>query len=168
MKFGIGIRKRLSGAELYVIVYQISCVLPALYILIASGYMALFAKKGLFTVLFDLGMASVPRWEALALSLMYRLTSHESAVQLVLLGAALAFGLFAAKLLRGKYAAARNSRIVFACLIAADLVLRLLPFHFNIAFGFIAAAFGFLVRAACLVLIILDLRADKKAQAQTN
>ena len=48
MKFGIGIRKRLSGAELYVIVYQISCVLPALYILIASGYMALFAKKGLF------------------------------------------------------------------------------------------------------------------------
>ncbi len=165
MKFGIGIRKALSGAGLYVMIFQIASLLPAVYIVIASGYMGIFAKTGVFSVLFDLGASAIPRWEALCVSLLYRLTSSEVAVHFALLGGALAFGFAAAALLRGEYRTARVSRIVFAALICADLILRLLPFHFNIAFGWPAAAVGVAVRLFCLALLLLDLRADRKNRA---
>lgn len=165
MKFGIGIRKALSGAGLYVMILQAASLLPALYIVVASGYMGLFAKNSVLSVLFDLGASAIPRWEALCVSLLYRLTSSEVAVHFALLGGALVFGFVSGALLNGKYRTARGARIVFAALICADLVLRLLPLHFNIAFGWPAAAVGFAVRLCCLALLLLDLRADRKNRA---
>ena len=53
-------------------------------------------------------------------------------------------------------------RRTLVALLAFDLVLRLLPFWFNLAFGLPAAIIGWLCRAACLAFVVLDLRAAKE------
>ena len=162
MKFGIGIRKKLSGAGLYVYVLQFSTLATCVYVLVASGYMGIFAKKNVLSVLFDLGASALPRWETLLLSYIYRLTRNEVIFYFAALGAAIVYGIVINKVFNAKHDTARKARIAVNALIGADLILRLLPFHFNIAFGLPAAIFGFVVRAGCIVLLILDLRADKK------
>ena len=73
-------------------------------------------------------------------------------------------GLLAGALLHGKTAwAARRFLVLW---IAADLLLRLLPLGLNRAFGLPAAILGFALQLACLVLCVLDLRADQKAGAK--
>ena len=145
-------------------VFQLSSLLPGLYFLVAAGFMAVAASDNLFSALFDLGLAAIPRWEAAALSALYRATGSETAVFFALVGAALALGLLAKLLQREKRRTARAGRYLFAGLIAADLVLRLLPLGVNRAFPLWAAAVGFVLRLACLVMIVLDLRAEKKAE----
>ena len=49
--------------------------------------------------------------------------------------------------------------IVLAALIAADLIVRLLPLGFAQAFGLPCEIIAFILRAASLVLVILDLKA---------
>lgn len=164
MNFGFEWRGRLNGAEAYVRIFQLSSLLPGLYILVAAGFMAVVTGNNLFSALFDLGLAAIPRWEAAALSALYRASGSETAVFFALVGAALALGLLAARLLREKRETARTGRYVFAGLIAADLVLRLLPLGINRALPVWAAAAGFAIRLGCLVMIWLDLRAEKKSR----
>ena len=166
MSFGLEWRRGLTGAAAYVLILQSCSLLPGLYILLAAGYMGIAAGENLFSVLFDLGLAALPRWEAGLLSLLYRTSGSEVAVFFALTGAALAFGLLAGRLLQGSPRAALWSRRVFAALIAADLALRLLPLGVNRAFPVWAGAAGFAVRAACLGLVLLDLRAEKKRTAE--
>ncbi len=167
MKFGIGFRKEKTGSEIYVRVFQIVSMLPALYFLVSACYQYIMTKKGMMHFLFNLGAASLPRWEALLLSFVYRLTSSEIVVFYLLMTAALAFGILAGRLLKADHKTARTTRIVLAVMIGCDLILRVLPFGFNLAFGWLFTVLGFIIRAACLALIIIDLAADKKARMNT-
>ena len=162
MRFGINIRKKITGAELSVRVFQLLSVLPVIYIAVASAYMALLTQKGVLQALFEYGTAALPRAEAFLLSLLFRKTGHEVLLVLVLLAVALAMGFGGGALLRAKHDTARTARWVYAALIAADLILRLLPLHMNRVFSIPAAVVGVAVRLACLALILLDLRADGK------
>ena len=165
MKFGVNIRKKLTGAELALRLYQILSLLPALYIVAASGYMALFKTGGVVAFLCELGFVAVPRFEALALSYIYRVTSAEVAVAFGLLLTAIAAGFIGGRLLRAQQKTAVTARVAFAALWAADLVLRVLPLAFNRAFSVPALACGFVFGAAYIVLTVLDLYAYKKEQA---
>lgn len=159
MKFGLNDRKYLTGGGLYVRILQIAALLPVLYVVVAPSYPPILTQRSALSVLFDLGFSALPRWEMLGLSALYRVTASEIAVCFALLIPALAFGL-AAKKLPEKHA--RTARLVCAALVAADLVLRLLPLKFNTAFGLPCAAAGFALRLGCLLLLLLDLRAAKK------
>ena len=162
MKFGVGIRRKLTGAELSVRITQLASLLPCLFILSVSGYRGLFAQRGFIPALFDLGLSLLPRWEALGLSLLYRLTSSELAFYFSMLAIALILGLVSRPLLGEKLGVA--GRKVYAALIAADLILRLIPARFNLAFGLPMSIAGFAVRLNCLVLVILDLTAHNRAE----
>jgi hypothetical protein len=162
MKFGVAVRNKLTGAGLYVRAMQVSALLPALYIFVASGYPALLRSANVLTFLFGLGCSLLPRGETLAVSSLYRATGSELWVYFALVCFALAFGLLADALLRSR-TAGRPARLAFAALVAADLLLRLVPLRFNLAFGWPCAVLGFLGRGVCLALILLDLRAEKKA-----
>lgn len=161
IEFGIGKRGVLSGADVSVRAYQICSLLAAAYILIAANYPPVFMKGGA-GLLLDLGVNALPRWEALLLSEVYRTTLSEIAVYFIMLGLALAAGLAAKRLLHPGSGSGRGMRIAFIVLIAADLVVRLLPLHFNKVFSLPVSVAGFAVRLACLALIVLDLRAEKK------
>jgi hypothetical protein len=163
MKFGINIRKKITGAELSVRLFQLLSVLPVLYIAVTSAYLALVTEKGVLQALCEYGTAALPRAEAFLLSLLYRKTGHEVLVAFVLLAAALIMGFGGGAVLRAKHDTARAARWVYAALIAADLILRLLPLQMNRVFSLPAAVVGFAVRLACIVLILLDLYADGKA-----
>ena len=163
VRFGVALRGALSGAELSVRFLQGAVLPPVLFLLLVSAYPPAMLHRGVAAALFELGLSALPRWELLLLSLSYRLSGSEIALTFALLVPALAFGLIAGRLLRSKRSAV-TARKVYAALILADLVLRLLPFRFNLAFGLPFAAAGFLLRAGCLVLILLDLRAERRAR----
>lgn len=156
LRFGIGQRKTMSGAELAVRVFQITSLLPLAYLLTAPGYPYLFTRSGLLSVLFDLGAAALPRAELWLLSLLYRLSASEVAVHFVILALALGAGLAAHSLSQSSPARRRGCRIVYAGWLALDLLLRLLlraP-----SFPLWALIAGFLLRGACLALVLLDLK----------
>lgn len=160
--FGTDIRRAISGADLYVRLYQIMSLLPVLYILVAAGHPKILTGRNVLTWLFDCGINAIPRAESLLLSWVYRQTASEIIVCFALLLAALAVGILGNRLFRDNHKTGHQTRLVFAVLIAADLLIRLLPFSWNAAFGLPASVFGFAVRIACLILIILDLRAERK------
>ena len=162
MKFGVDLRRERTGADLAVLVFQIASLLPVCYVLIASGYPSIVTQRGLFSALFGLGCSAIPRAEAFALSALYRLTTSEIVFSLLLLAIALLFGVVMKKRLHGEVQRARMTRLVYAAWIALDLLLRLIPVHGSVAFGLPLAIAAFLIRAACLVCILLDLRAYKK------
>lgn len=159
MSFGLSSGKGLTGAGLSLRLWQAFSLLPALYIFVAAGYPAVVQRRGLFSFLADLGLSLLPRWESLGLSVLYRLSRSELAVYFAVVGFALLLGLAGDRLLRGK--TARASRIVFACLLGADLIVRLLPLAFNRAFGIPGAILGFAGLLGLLALVLLDLRAGK-------
>ena len=161
MKFGLDVRGKNTGADLAVRIVQIATMLPVLFTLVASGYYPLTATKNVFTYLFGLGASVIPRAWMLALSALYRQTASEIAVCAALLIPALAYGLLVNRFLRGD--AARRCRVVLLALIAADLIVRLLPLRFNLAFGLPTAIAAFLIRLGCLALVWLDLRAAKQS-----
>ena len=161
MTFGLDDKRRMTGAGLYVRVFQLASLLTPVYIFLVSGYMAIISRTGVFSVLADLGYSCIPRAEALLLSWAYRLTSSELTVHFGLLVFAFVFGLVVMRLLK-KQSTALWTRRVLAVLIAVDLLIRLIPLHFNLAFGLAAAIAGFAVRLGCLILILLDLRAHRK------
>ena len=163
VKFGIGIRKALSGAELAVRFGQVCSMVCAVCLLAVSTYRPAMLHRGPLAVLFGLGASALPRWWLLLLSRIYRLSGSEVLLTFAILVPALAFGLAAGRLLGEKKTAAAARR-AYGVLILADLVFRLLPFRFNLAFGFVFAAAGFLLRLGCLALVFLDLRAEKKAR----
>jgi len=161
MRFGLDERRFITGTGLYSRVFQITALLPAVYILLAAGYMELTTRQGPLAFLFNAGISALPRIEALALSFAYRITSSEIVVDFAVLAGGFVFGLIVKKLLFGDEKTARRTRIVLAALIGADLLIRLLPLRFNMAFGLTAAATAFAVRLCCLILIVMDLRAAR-------
>ncbi len=163
-RFNLGENRIISGAELYVLIFQICSLLPALYTLTAAVLMSVVTRYNPLSAMFDYGISALPRWEVLALSLAYRATAKELIAHFAILALALALGVASKKLFRGKAKTAVTWRVVFALLIAADLVVRLLPFGFNGAFGTAPAVAAFVVRLICLSLIVLDLWADRKNQ----
>ena len=162
MKFGVSVRNRLTGADLAVRVYQVISILPVLYLLVAAGYPALFASRNLFSFLFDLGVSALPRAEALCAAFVYRMTASEIVFSMAFLVLALAVGMAANRVLHGEHA--RIARMVYAALIGADLLIRLIPLiplHVSGVFGMQATILAFLIRLGCLALILLDLRAER-------
>lgn len=161
-KWGTGDWKTVTGAHLAVGVYQVASLLPLLYILGFVGYPAIITSKNLLSFLFDIGIMTLPRAEALGLSALYSATANETLVYFAILVPALVVGLVFNKLLREDSPACITARKALAVLIACDLLLRVLPFGFNLAFGLPAAIIGWLAQAACLAFVILDLRAIKE------
>ncbi len=161
VKFGVGLRGSLGGAELAVRFTQAASMVCAVFLLAVSAYRGAMLHRGPGAVLFALGASALPRWWLLLLSFLYRLSGSEVLLAFLLLIPALAFGLAAGRLLRGgkRPAAVREA---YGALLLADLLFRLLPFRFNLAFGLPFAVLGFLLRLGCLALVWLDLRADKK------
>lgn len=161
MKFGIDIRGKLTGADLAVRIVQIAAALPMLYFVILSGWLSLLTQDTPLTYLFSLGICAIPRAVALGLSALYRHTGGEVLFSLLLAAAALFYGVVMNRLLHSERG--KTVRVILAALIAIDLILRLLPLGFTKAFGLPCEIIAFALRAVCLVLILLDLRADKKA-----
>ncbi|MBR3296837.1 MAG: hypothetical protein IKI65_03245 [Firmicutes bacterium] len=158
ISFGTDDKKRLTGTGTYVKVFQVSSLVLACCMLLASQFPPVMLKRGLFSALFDLAAMSLPRAWVWLLSCIYRASSKETILFFALLVLALALDIAFRKISARSPKAAENIRKAFAVLIAADLVIRLLPFSFNSEFSFITNAAGFVVRLACLVLIVLDLR----------
>lgn len=161
MIFGIDIRGRLTGADLAVRIVQIAAALPMLYLVILSGWLSLLTQDTPITYLFSLGVCAVPRAVALGLSALYRHTGGEVLCSMLLVAAALFCGVVMNRLLHSERG--RTTRVVLAVLIGIDLILRLLPFGFAKAFGLPCEIIAFAFRAVSLILVLLDLRADKKA-----
>ncbi|MBE6018999.1 MAG: hypothetical protein E7230_01475 [Clostridiales bacterium] len=160
VEFGIDIRRKLTGADLYVRVFQICSLLPLPYMFVATAHPAILSTRNLFSILFDTGISALPRIEAFALSGLYRMTSSEVAVYFVILAAALALGVTAGHVLRGDPERSIRFHKAIAALLALDLVIRVIPVRASIAFGIPAAVCGFAVRAVCLYLVIKDLRTE--------
>ena len=161
MKFGIDIRGKLTGADLAVRITQIAAALPMLYLVILSGMLSLLTHETPVTYLFSLGVCAVPRAVALGLSVLYRHTGGEVLFSMLLVAAALVYGVVMNRLLHSERG--RTVRIVLAALIALDLIVRLIPLGFTQAFGLPCEIIAFVLRAVSLVLVLLDLRAGKKA-----
>ena len=166
MKFGTRVKNALSGAELALRVQQVAALLPAVIIFLASAYRPLLLNGGLFPALFGLGASVLPRWELLGLSLLYRLSGSEVWVALALPALALVLGLVFGPLLRHRDRAA-VSRRVLAGLIVFDLLSRLVPLRFNLSFGWPFAILGFLVQAASLVLVLMDLKKSEELRVKS-
>ena len=158
IRFGVNNRKVISGAALYLRIFQISSLLPLAYLFLINVYPAVITGKNLWYVLFELGIAVIPRWEALLLSFLYKLTLNEIIVYFILLVLAFVYGLILKKLLDGPKEHAILIRKILIVVIFFDLVLRLLPFSFNYDFAWYYVVTGCLVRAACLIFLILDLK----------
>lgn len=162
MKFGVSIRGRLTGADLAVRIVQIAAALPLLYVTIVSGWLSLATRKTVLSYLFSLGVCTIPRPVALGAAALYRHAGGEVLFSMVLVAAALLYGLWMNRLLRSNHG--RRVRVILAVLIGLDLIARFLPLGFLGAFGLSAELPAFLLRAGCLVLILLDLRAEKTAE----
>lgn len=158
IQFGVNDRKAASGAGLYLKIFQISSLLPLPYIFLITVYPAVVSDSNFWSFLFDLGLASLPRAEALLLSFVYKLTLNEIIVYFIPLVIAFVWGLILRKILNGPEKGAVLVRKVLIILIFFDLVLRLLPFPFNYTFVWYCIVIGCLVRAACLIFLILDLK----------
>ena len=136
MKFGVDVREKRTGADLAVRVVQIASALPMLYLVILSGWLSLLTQETPLTYLFSLGVCAIPRAVAIGLSVLYRHTGGEVLFSMLLVAAALVYGV---------------------------VMNRLLPLGFAQAFGLPCEIIAFALRAASLALVILDLRAEKKA-----
>jgi len=168
MKFGINSRKHITGATVYMYAFQTVSLFPLFYILIAIGYLGIFSSNNILSYLFDFGIAAIPRYEALLVSLIYRKTLSEIVVFYVIIGIALAFGLVLNRLLKGNEKTAIITRITLIVLIVIELIMRLLPLSFNSGFGLIESVIALIFRIIFLVLIVIDLVAYKKEKAVTE
>ena len=158
IQFGVNERKVITGAMLYLRIFQVASLLPLPYIFLIGVYPSVIAGENLWSILFDLGLCTIPRWEALLLSLVYRLTLNEILIYFILLVAAFVGGVILKKLLSGPKTRAICIRKILSIVIFFDLVLRLLPFSFNDSYPWYFVVIGCLVRIACLIFLILDLK----------
>ncbi len=151
-------KKKLTLTEIYIMIVQISGILPCLYILYAAGSYSLIMRKGILAVLFDLGITALPRLCVLALSWLYRLSLNEVLVYFVLIASVLAFGLTASHFYEDSDVSAGRLRRFCACAIVIDLIIRLLPLSFNRPFALPYQIIGFAIRLACLFMLVTDIR----------
>ena len=164
IRFGIDIRRQLTGADLYVRIFQICALLPLPYIFLAWAHPAILETRNPAAAMFDIGICTLPRAEAIALSCLYRITLSEMAIYFAMLVIAVVLGFAASAVLRGRPELSVRMHKVFAVLIALDLVIRLVPVKANLAFGLPAAAIGFVIRTVCLYLVVRDFRAESKKE----
>jgi len=162
IRFGIQHRKVINGATLYLRIFQAASLLMLPYIFLINIYPAVITGHNLWSVLFELGLVSIPRAEALLISFIYRLTLNEIIVYFIPLVIAFVYGLIILKLLDGPEKRAVLVRKILIILIALDLVFRILPFSFNYTFPWYYVVIGCLVRVACLIFLILDLKRAAK------
>lgn len=162
MKFGLGFRKKLTGAELAVRIIQGAAILASLFTAVLPGYLGLMKGGNILSAAFELGVSSLPRVWALALSWAYRLTSSEIVLHFALLVLALAFGLAMGALLKAKPKTALVTRAVFAALLAGDIVVRIIPLKINSVFPRAFSVIGAAVCVCCLVLTLLDIIASRR------
>ena len=163
MKFGLSNKDR-TGAWLAVRLFQIVSFVPALVFLVISGYRGVLAENGVFPTLFSSGMCSLPCWETMGLSVLYRVTRSEVLIHFLLLGVALIVGLVTAPLLRGSEKTGRVLRFVLLGVLVLDIPLGIL---FNIYgyFGLVPVVCGSVIRIGFAGLIVADLiAAGKKAE----
>lgn len=160
MQFGLTGKK--TGAHAYTTAFQIASLLPLPYIITLAGYGALAARRGVFSFLFDLGCAMLPRWETVALSAFYGKAGSEPLTYFLILGFAIALGCVLRRLLGKEGKTARAVRIVLCALIAADLVLRVCTPRFSAVFGTGVSVAGFVFRLCCLALPATDLIFEKR------
>ena len=160
--FGLGKRKSLSGAELYVRVFQLCSLLPLPFMLVLSSEAGIMTSDNALTFLADLGYASIPRAEAMLLSLIYRRTYNEILVYFILIAAALAWGLVAKKILGFEGSGGMTARKILFILILCDLAARIIPMRASVIFGTVPSVIGALIRLVCLALVAADIRAAKK------
>lgn len=158
IKFGVKERKVTSGCGLYLKIFQISSLLPLPYIFLITVYPAVVSGNNIWSVLFDLGLVLLPRAEVLLMSFIYRLTLNEVIIYFIPLVLAFVWGLILKKILNGPEKSAILVRKILIIAISCDLVLRLLPFSFNYSYPWYFVVIGCLVRAACLIFLILDLK----------
>ena len=168
MKFGIDLRNKRTGADIAVIIFQAVSLLPALYVLCATGYIAILNNKNILSVLFDFGICALPRWELLLLSFGYRFTSSEIVPYFAMLFIALILGILSKRYLRGNVKASMVLHIVFSVFISVDLILRALPFGFNSQFTLPYAILSAAVRVICLILLLGDIAAYKHTENRKN
>ena len=161
IRFGIDVRRQLTGADLYMRIFQICALLPLPYLFLAWAHPVILETRNPVAAMFDIGICALPRVEAFALSCFYRAKLSEMTVYFVILIIAIALGFAAVNILRGNPEISIRMHRIFAVLIACDLVIRLIPVKANIAFGLPAAIAGFAARAVCLWLIMFDLKAYK-------
>jgi len=161
LSFGTDDKKALTGAGLYIKIFQTASLVSAICILVFSVYPPAMIRRGVFSLLFDLAAMSLPRIEIYLLSLFYRACTKETLIFFAILIAALILGIAGRKILLSSDASAKKLRIALATFISADLVLRLIPFSFNGVFSTASNITGFALRLACLIFILLDLKKKK-------
>lgn len=164
--FGIDPRKKLNGSDLYVKTFQIMSMLPVVFVAVASGDLKLYSSGGPLAWLFELGTSALPRLEMLGLSFILRETSSEVIMTFVMLAIGLILGLLSNKIFREDDKRGVAARKVFMALIAIDLIVRLLPLEFNRTFGLPVMAAGFIIRAACIAALYLDIKAYQANNAK--
>lgn len=158
IRFGTDFRRVLTGADLVIRIIQAGALLLVPYVFIASGHIAVLLKPGVFSVLFDMGIAALPRLLTLGLSLLYVRTGHEVAFLFIALAFALILGIIGNRVFRESTDHAVRWRKILLALIIIDTVICLIPMHFNAVFGLPQAAFGIILRAAFIMMILLDLK----------
>ncbi|MBQ3328506.1 MAG: hypothetical protein IJG88_00965 [Eggerthellaceae bacterium] len=163
VEWGIRDRKAHTGMQLAVAVFQVASLLPLAFLFGIVGYPAIVTMDNPLALLFKLGMAAIPRIEALGLSHLYHLTGNEVAIHFALLISALVAGVLVPRIARSSDAAAVGTRRALAAFCAFDIAMSLLPRPCTAAFGIGAAAAGIAAKLACLVFIALDLKAAKGA-----
>lgn len=162
MKFGIDLRHKKTGADIYVIAFQIVSLLAPVYIFWSSGYTSFLGRRNFLTVLFDFGVCALPRWEAFLLSFVYRAFSSELAPYFLMLFIALVLGIASSRFLRGNKRLSFVLHYIFSALIIADLIFRLLPFGINSQFSLPICITAFLFRFLCLALLVSDIIFDRR------
>ena len=167
VKFGIDVRRKLTGADLYVRIFQICSLLPLPYLFFAMIDPEIGRTRNVLSVLFDIGMSSLPRAEVLSLACRYHAMINEQEVFFAILVVAIALGLAAERVLRGDPALSIRLHKAWEVMICMDLAIRIVPVRANYAFGIPAAAAGFAIRAFCLFLIIKDMKAEERRKAAT-
>lgn len=148
--------KKLGKTQYYVRIFQITTLLPLLYIFVASAQASLFVYGGFPGILFDLGIGCLPRAEVYLMSVAYHLTRNELVIYFGILVYALVFGMVINRLLSGKSRTKHVTRMVLAACIGCDLIVRLLPIRLNtvLPVGYLIA--GLAVRAVCLWLVLSE------------
>ena len=151
-------------ARIAVMITQICAVLPLPYILIGTGMIGFYMKRGFSACLFDFGMSAIHRAWLFCVSELYALTKTEVAVYFALMIPALVIGFVAVRMLRGKRQTRIAATVIIIAVNAVDLVLRLLPLRVNGVFGIGYDIAGAAVRAVCLALAVVELVKIVKAK----
>ena len=159
-------RKKYTGRELYLYIFQTVSLLPLLYMLLFTGMFSIITNHNLFGFLFDLGLVCLPKIEFWILSRLYHETLNEILVFFLMPCIALILGRMINRKFSEKDGNSLNTILVFLLLI--DLILRLLPLAINTSFPVCLQIIGFAVRSWLLTMILKDQIKDGNLSLRLN